>query len=374
MLVQLSPAARLVPPNQVSGAHWLVDDIAARRRFKVPQEAAAALVSSAEQMSEADLVDGLTRLAPQRSRDWWDRLVVTLRARRLILSQQEVENDERLRWMAAVRKQWTRYGWSEAAEYHMTTFDYPCVDYSVASAFRIDQQRMESFRSQERDDDRHKVDYLDRPAVDLPPIDTVEELASARQTWRRNVSAAPVTRARLLDLISVTFGETGSLRQGEGGAPLLRRTSPSGGARHPSEGYLIALLVDGLEPGIHHITMRPFGLRRIQALDPDANGLRTAFAETFGRYPHEPDALLVVTTRFERNMYRYREPRTFRTVHMDAGHLASTLRIAATAAGLQSGVYTCDNATAVEEVLGLDGLEEGYMLTVALSEGRDNDR
>ena len=68
-------------------------------------------------------------------------------------------------------------------------------------------------------------------------------------------------------------------------------------------------------------------------------------------------------------MYRYREPRTFRTVHMDAGHIAATIRLTARSMGLVGGILVCDNATEIEAALGLDGMSEGYMLTVALADG-----
>ncbi|MBM0236171.1 hypothetical protein JNW88_01785 [Micromonospora sp. ATA32] len=40
--------------------------------------------------------------------------------------------------------------------------------------------------------------------------------------------------------------------------------------------------------------------------------------------PAGPWAVVLYSSFFERNRYRYREPRTFRTVHMDVGHLMTT--------------------------------------------------
>lgn len=47
-----------------------------------------------------------------------------------------------------------------------------------------------------------------------------------------------------------------------------------------------------------------------------------------------PRAVFVLTTHFQRNMYRYREPRTFRTLYLDAGHLGGLIESLCEAQGL----------------------------------------
>jgi SagB-type dehydrogenase family enzyme len=187
--------------------------------------------------------------------------------------------------------------------------------------------------------------------------------------WTTPPAAGTIDFDALTDLISLGFGATGFLAPVTDAAPLLRRTSPSGGARHPSEGYVIVLDVPGVEPGWYHVTMQPFSLRRLVGRPKDPVELHQLFPQTFERFPLEVRCLIVVTSRFERNMYRYREPRTFRTVHMDAGHIAGTIKIAARARGLAAGISPSDRARAIESAIGIDGMVEGYMLTVALADG-----
>jgi SagB-type dehydrogenase family enzyme len=128
--------------------------------------------------------------------------------------------------------------------------------------------------------------------------------------------------------------------------------------------------VPGVEAGVYHVTMEPFGLRRLDdGGPPDDEEIRRIFPETARRFSGDIRALVVITSFFERNMYRYREPRTFRTVHMDAGHIASTLRMSARAMGLSAGVYDRDAAADVERALGIQGMREGYLLTVAIADG-----
>jgi Lhr-like helicase len=71
-----------------------------------------------------------------------------------------------------------------------------------------------------------------------------------------------------------------------------------------------------------------------------------------------PKVVLVYTSRLERSMFRYREPRTYRVVQHDVGHLLET---AALVAGAYRRRFYRDYAcadTEVEQMLGVDYLSE----------------
>jgi hypothetical protein len=53
---------------------------------------------------------------------------------------------------------------------------------------------------------------------------------------------------------------------------------------------------------------------------------------------------------------------------MDAGHLAATAAMTASALGVRSHVSYPDYDEAIEKRLGLDGLEEGFMMTISLGD------
>lgn len=369
MAVRLNPAVRLIPPSEVTGDQWLAENVLERKRYRVSARAAAALVAANRPQHPRDLAKRLTESVDgTESGAWWEDLVEALRGRDLIVDAAAAAGDPDLAWLTRLRQAWSRYGWREAAEYHLLSFDYPCIDYSEAKAFLTDQARMRRFQSAEPDTDRHKLDYLDRPGTPLPEPSADLPTATATEVWRGTVPPRPLDAGALESVVSLTFGQTGQIVPRTDSAPLLRRTSPSGGGRHPSEGYLAVTDVPGLATGWYHVTMRPFGLRLLDA-PLDAGRLAGLFPETAERFPLPIRALLVITSVFERNMYRYREPRTFRTVHMDAGHLAGTARLAARSLGVAAGIYYCDRAPDLERALGLDGLREGYMLTVALADG-----
>lgn len=371
MLVRLSPAVRIIPPSEAMGKQWVAEHLLARRRYKLSPPAAAALVASCRPQNLRDLAKRLTENGsyPGSSIGYWEDLIDLLTKRGLIIDASLVEHDPRLKWLIKLRKSWSRFGWREAAEYHTLSFDYPCVDYSTPTAISVDRGRMLGYQSVEPDTNRFKLEYLQGRGVPLPEPAAEMPSGTARTVWADAQKPVPVDFALLSKIISLAFGATGFLVPRTQSAPLLRRSSPSGGGRHPSEGYVIIRRVPEVEPGWYHITMRPLSLRTLEGVPIDDGSLRQLFPETMERFPFDIRALVVITSMFERNMYRYREPRTFRTVHMDAGHIAASLRIAARSFGLTAGIYYCDFATRIEEALGLDGMQEGYMVTVAIADG-----
>jgi SagB-type dehydrogenase family enzyme len=358
----------------VIGDRWTVEHILDRRRFRLSRSAIAVLIAAARPRSPEDLAEFLAeRGTDGRPAEHWLPLVSQLSAKGLLVDEREREQDERLDWLVSVRRAWSRYGWHEAAEYHMLAFDYPCVDYTEAIGILADRDRMRTYQESEPDSERFKLDYAGLPGVDLPELTADLLPASAREVWQREVSPAPVDFSALSKVLAATFGITGLIIPKTDSAPLLRRSSPSGGGRNPTEAYVVARSVDGLEPGWYHVTMQPFSLRRLDGPPIDGDGLTRLFPNTLRRFPLDAKALVVLTTVFERNMYRYREPRTYRTVHMDVGHLAATARIAARSLGLTAAIFYCDSAQEIEQALGLDGLAEGYQLTVAITDGNQGE-
>jgi hypothetical protein len=57
-------------------------------------------------------------------------------------------------------------------------------------------------------------------------------------------------------------------------------------------------------------------------------------------------------------MYRYREPRTFRTVFTDAGHLLGTFEMVASALGVRSFVHHALNDMEIERMLKISPWKE----------------
>ncbi len=85
------------------------------------------------------------------------------------------------------------------------------------------------------------------------PGGRTENSPEERYLWRMSRS-----------LLQTTWGVQGYLQTNAFGK-LPFKTSPSGGARHPGEVYLMALRVDGLERGMYHYQARDHRLARLPA-------------------------------------------------------------------------------------------------------------
>jgi SagB-type dehydrogenase family enzyme len=369
VIIRTNPAARLNPPSKLTGESWLAENILERRRFKISPHAAAAMVAACEPQCPDEIVKRLAGRC-DKPQGYWANLVEGLRDKHLIVTSTAVQEDAGLVWLARLCQEWAQRGWREAAEYHCLCFDYPCIDYNTGTGILIDRSRMIDYQSREADNDRFKLEYLGRPELPLPAPAEDMLPVGARDLWAGDhESHGTVDSENLAKILSLAFAEIGRLMPRTNSAELFRRTSPSGGGRNPSEGYVVAGGVRGIATGWYHVTMRPFGLRRLDGQPTDDDSLRRIFRESVGRATRPVRALIVITSCFERNMYRYREPRTFRTVYMDAGHIAGCISIAAKALGLTAWTCLFDDAQTVEAALGIEGMQEGYMLTVAITDG-----
>lgn len=187
-----------------------------------------------------------------------------------------------------------------------------------------------------------------------PSTGSLPETLLARRTWRR-FGAGSVHVDELATVLGLTFRIQEWMRpEGEGPVPL--KTSPSGGARHPIEAYVLALRVRGLPRGLYHYAADRHGLERVR---PGAT--RRDVRRYLPAQPWYEGAAVVVllTSVFERVRWRYAHPRAYRGILVEAGHLVQTLLLLATWRGLAPFCTLALGDSAIERDLGLDGAREG---------------
>lgn len=367
---RLNPAVRLLPPDSFGNRQWLAVDLVTKRRLAVGRHAVALCVLAAGPTTAAAAVDAVADYAGVDK----EELSTTFRMlldREILVAADPTEES---RWVDELLTQWRAYGWAEAADHHLMTFDYPFHDYS-ADGWTRDRALMRTYRDAEFDGQRYKT--VDRDlglpgGLPAPRVTDVLPTLTADVTEVSGGHGAPrrpgtLDVNALLRLMSAVFGILESKGGGPGTAPFIRRTSPSGGARHPSEGYACVFDVPGIEAGWYHYSCGGDELRRVAEQDTGRSE-RALFGAR--RAPFPVRAVLVMTSVFGRNMYRYREPRTFRTLFMDVGHLLTTTEIVGRATGISVfGQHGIDDA-AIGDILRLAPDEEAPLLSVALGDGR----
>ena len=186
--------------------------------------------------------------------------------------------------------------------------------------------------------------------------DSYFETLHARRTHRefakRSIPVEDVSK-----LLRTTWGVQGYVRTKEFG-PLPLKTSPSGGARHPGEVYLMALRVSGLASGIYHYQANNHRLARLPA--KASPRLARAFCADQA-YFADAAALFIMTAVFARTMWKYGRGRAYRIVLLEAGHLCQTFCLTATRMQLAPFSTAAVKDSLIESTLGLDGIAESVL-------------
>jgi SagB-type dehydrogenase family enzyme len=204
--------------------------------------------------------------------------------------------------------------------------------------------------------------YIDRaglPRVELPRPDIkrgverpIGEALSAMAVPRDS----PFNREDLSVLLWAAAGIT----ERRGGYDL--RASASSGALFPTEIYVLAFNIEGIEPGTY-------------AYAPDAHalfnlGVPPRADPALGLDPDAAPALALVTTSvFRRTGQKYRD-RAYRYVVADAGHAIGNAVVAAADLGLITNFAHRFDEAAVARAIGVDNRSEGVVAVLAMTKGR----
>jgi SagB-type dehydrogenase family enzyme len=200
--------------------------------------------------------------------------------------------------------------------------------------------------------------YPGAPVVELPEPDLSGGLSAAtaiaRRRSTRDYLPTPMTAAELSRLLYLTSGIAAD-KYGN-----ARRTAPSSGALYPIEVYAVVHRVDGVEPGVYHYAYKEHALEQVRLGDFRAHTVEQAISQEF---LGECGVVLFLTMIMQRMRPKYQD-RSYRYGLLEAGHLGENAYLAATSMGLGAcgvGAFMDD---AINEMLGVDGVEEAavYML------------
>jgi SagB-type dehydrogenase family enzyme len=182
------------------------------------------------------------------------------------------------------------------------------------------------------------------------------DLLGARRS-RRGYTAEPLS---LQELATLLWSVQGVVRSGRG---FTLRTSPSAGARHPLETYVMVNRVEDLAPGLCRYA--PAGHRMVR-LGDDASVAGGLAAACLGQEMLRASAATFIWTAVVgRGRWKYQQ-RAYRYIYLDAGHACQNLYLACEALGLGCCAVAAFDDDAVDGILGADGREEFtiYLATV----------
>ena len=202
--------------------------------------------------------------------------------------------------------------------------------------------------------------YRDAPRVAWPrsaaargEAGELQRVLHARRTVRE-FSRRPVSFEDLAAIVRGTWGRIGWFETRVLGR-MAHKTSPSAGALHPIECYVLAWNVRGLRPGLYHYDVGADELRRLRAGDLRARVVEAASGQ---RWVGRAAFVCVMTAVFARTLWKYQVESAYRVLWLDAGHLGQTFSLLATARGLGPFTTAALQESALEKLVGLDGVSE----------------
>lgn len=205
-----------------------------------------------------------------------------------------------------------------------------------------------------------RASRIQLPRAALPETEFARVLLSRRT--HRDFRAEPVALELISKLLHSTWGVQDKIDAPPFGQ-LFHKTSPSGGARHPGEVYVLALRVEGLKQGLYHYN----GLEHwLEWIGPVAAKKKAVQYSAGHRFLKNAAAVFLMTAVFPRSQWKYRFSRAYRVVLLDQGHLCQTFCLVATWLGLAPFCTAALKESAIERDLGLDGIEEAPLYLAAV--------
>jgi SagB-type dehydrogenase family enzyme len=303
--------------------------------------------------------DLATRIPGEEPDDVRARLEALVAARLV-----EVSSDQAVRGRAAPVS-WQ--GWApEAAFFHFATKDGRRQNLEDATRQLYETLAVEQYPDTLKRQPGKPVIKLP-PVVDTSRIDTAgahagtlagalapfPDVLRSRRTWRR-FGDTPLALDHLSMLLGLTWGVQQWMRIG----PEIRsalKTSPSGGACHSLEAYVVARRVDRLAPAIYHYNPDAHSLARVRNRLPDDPIVTYLGGQPWYR---DANALFLMTSVIPRVQWKYRFPRAYRSVLLEAGHFCQTFCLVATWLGLAPFCTGLVADSLVERALRIDGVDE----------------
>jgi len=207
--------------------------------------------------------------------------------------------------------------------------------------------------------------YRGAAQVSLPRATRGEfaDVLLARRTWRRFSRTKDVTVQELATLLALSVG----VQQWVDAKPrrLPLKTSPSGGARHPIECYVLVRKVPGLPAGIYHYDAAGHQLERLRG-QVSLDRIESYYPSS--GYFAAANVHIFLTAVLSRQLWRYPYARAYRAALAEAGHVCQTFCLTATWLGLAPFCLMGLSDSRLENDLGLDGITESVVYAAGVGQ------
>jgi SagB-type dehydrogenase family enzyme len=197
---------------------------------------------------------------------------------------------------------------------------------------------------------------------DFPPAPDLWQTLATRRS-KRNFLDRALTLNELNVLLWSTHGITADM-----GAYQLR-TAPSSGALFPVEVYLVVNDVEGLEPGLYHLSVEDWTLEALRLGDLREEGFQALRTQSMTRLA---PVNIIWTAVMARCRAKYHE-RAYRYVWWDSAVVGQNFLLAAHALGLGASLMGSWYDDKAHTLLGIDGTTHFSVLTASVGRVQGED-
>ena len=244
--------------------------------------------------------------------------------------------------------------WKEAVSYHLSVRDFPFLDMGITGAMTVDNEIMKRYE----DSSPPPSVYQSFDTGKGMELEYIENILNEDRKVKNGINIQSLTI-----LLDVAFGERSKFdrrirKNGYYEMEKILKAVPSGGGRNPSEGLIVVKKCSGLKEGVYHYNVRRHVL---EYMGPPKTILENIDDQNY-------DIFILTAPLLERAQWRYRDPRSYRAILVDIGHINGCLSTVGHKYKIKTQLLThCDHQK-ITESLGLDWNIQPCMTILGLKE------
>ncbi len=209
-----------------------------------------------------------------------------------------------------------------------------------------------------RENDSRFGEKINLPMVNSSPANA---LLRRRFTCRKFSQVNRLSLETIAQILGSTFGAR-NFRTLSNGLEIVSKNSPAGGSIHATECYVVIKSHTVLDAGVYWYDSMNHCLVKEVSMRNDEVSTFSISILPGQEYFSEAQVLLILTSRFDRLNWKYRNhDKAYRVSLLDAGHLAQSLHTFCAESELGSFISGAINDIEIEKTLKLDPLKEGVV-------------
>lgn len=193
--------------------------------------------------------------------------------------------------------------------------------------------------------------------------DLVETLRKRKTI--REFEESIVTIQQVSDLLYYSFGYIHGVEKEYG--PFRRRSSPSGGSLQIIEPYIAVFNVENVENGVYWYEPETHSLCKVTE-EFSYQDLRECLAGQF--FGNDCAFGIFMAANLEILAWKYKTPRNYKVIYLEAGHFSQTSQIIATSLSLQTWITGAFKESAIEYFCKMDGIKKIPVFFTAYGKGK----